>query len=169
MPSKHSPSSSRDRVECPDIAEEIGHDPARFLDRDLAESEHYRLDIDRDSSGSVVDCRLVPDQHCSTGAALVKAVINGIDHLDVIDAWIEVETQRLDRGPRESVIALLNQRRAELQEIGERPDRMHAGPRLPPEWYHEDDGDDQEDDDQQLTAMERLQNKQAVTDGGEER
>ncbi|WP_136688649.1 hypothetical protein [Halorhabdus amylolytica] len=164
MPSKHSPSSTQDRIECPDIAEEIGHDPARFLDHDLMTSEYQRLEIERDSSGSVVEARTVPDRYCSTGAAFVKSIISGIDRLEVIDAWLEVETQRLDRGPRKTVVAELNQRRAELEEIGERPDRLPEGPRRPPKWYHQDD--DGDSDDEQLTAMEQLE-KRAATDGGE--
>jgi hypothetical protein len=46
----------------------------------------------------------------------------GIDFLDVVDAWIQVEAA-LDRGPRKPVIARLNPRKAWLEEHGERPDR----------------------------------------------
>jgi hypothetical protein len=50
------------------------------------------------------------------------ARIDGIDFLDVVDAWVRVEAE-LERGPRREVIAKLNQRKAWLEEHGERPDR----------------------------------------------
>jgi hypothetical protein len=46
---------------------------------------------------------------------LAKARIRGIESLDVVDGWFEVETS-LDRGPRKKVLAMLNQRRAQLEE-----------------------------------------------------
>lgn len=46
--------------------------------------------------------------------------IQGIDFLEVADAWIQVEAA-LERGPRKQVIAKLNQRKAWLEEHGERP------------------------------------------------
>lgn len=46
--------------------------------------------------------------------------IQGIDFLEVADAWIQVEAE-LERGPRKPVIAKLNQRKAWLEEHGERP------------------------------------------------
>jgi hypothetical protein len=50
------------------------------------------------------------------------ARIDGIDFLDVVDYWVRGETE-LDRGPLREVIAKLNQRKAWLQEHGERSDR----------------------------------------------
>jgi hypothetical protein len=80
-----------DRETFPEVADEIGEDPARFLDNPL----------------------VVPGE--SSPMLLAKARIKGIADTDTIEAWIDVET-RLDRGPRKKVIALLNQRRAQLEE-----------------------------------------------------
>jgi hypothetical protein len=49
--------------------------------------------------------------------------IQGIDFLNVADAWIQGIDAELERGPRKQVIARLNQRKAWLEENGERPDR----------------------------------------------
>jgi hypothetical protein len=80
-----------DRETFPDIADEIGEDPARFLDNPL----------------------VVPGE--SSPMLLAKARIRGIADTDTIEAWIDVETS-LDRGPRKKVIAMLNQRRAHLRD-----------------------------------------------------
>jgi hypothetical protein len=85
-------SASRTREEYPEVAAEIGEDPARFLDYPIIE----------------------PDQN-SSPMLLAKARIRGIESLDVVDGWFEVETS-LDRGPRKKVLAMLNQRRAQLEE-----------------------------------------------------
>jgi len=96
------PAASTDRQDFPRLREDIGEDPARFLDRPLLE---YGF---------------------QTGAApLVKARIAGIDYLDVIRAWIAVE-RRLDRGPRDNVIRWLERREETLQAKGERDDRLES-------------------------------------------
>lgn len=100
MPSmQQSGQSAADREEFPEVAEVIGEDPARFLDKPLAPD--YR------SGGS------------TTPMALAKARIDGIDSLVVVARWLEVEHQ-LDRGPRDSVVERPEQRGRELKEHGER-------------------------------------------------
>ncbi|WP_135823043.1 hypothetical protein [Halostella litorea] len=89
-----------DHQECPDIATEIGEDPARFLD-------HALFDGDTDAK------------------LRAQARIRGIDHVHVVEGWIEAETQ-LDRGPRQEVIKRLNQRKAHLEANGERPDELNV-------------------------------------------
>ena len=89
------------REQFPKIAQEIGEDPARFLDAPL----------------------LAPDREGASPFLLAQARIRGIDRFDVLQAWITVEVA-LERGPREQMIALLNQRKSELDELGERSDRL---------------------------------------------
>jgi hypothetical protein len=78
----------RDRERYPDVAAEIGHDPARFLDAPLDDRE-----------------------------PLIRARVRGICDTDVLDAWVRVEAA-LERGPRQQVIALLNRRTAALDDDG---------------------------------------------------
>ncbi|MFB6071120.1 MAG: hypothetical protein ABEJ76_08865 [Halanaeroarchaeum sp.] len=100
--------TDQDRETYPAIADRIGEDPARYLDRDLLTP----------ASDDVQD-------------DLFAARLSGIDRLEVIEAWIEVET-RLQRGPRQHVLARLNQRKRYLEEHGERdlpgrsPDDLRA-------------------------------------------
>jgi hypothetical protein len=89
-------SGSRTREEYPKVAAAIGEDPARFLDCPIS----------------------APDQERSSPMLVAKARIRGIESLDVVDGWMEVETS-LDRGPRKKVIAMLNQRRAQLRDEGD--------------------------------------------------
>lgn len=86
-------STPSDRERFPDVKDRIGEDPARFLDIAL-----------EDTTGTL------------------SARIRGIDFVDVLDEWVQVEAA-LDRGPRRKVMARLNQRKNWLQERGERPDR----------------------------------------------
>jgi hypothetical protein len=98
MPSTNqSGQSGSDREEFPEIAAEIGEDPARFLDQPLAP----------DRIGDM------------TRLSLAKARIRGIDKKLVARYWLEVE-HRLERGPRESIVERLEQRARQLQEHGER-------------------------------------------------
>ena len=80
-----------------DIKQDIGEDPARFLDHDLISDRDMR--------------------------ELAFARIRGIDFQHVIDAWVDVEVA-LERGPRKPVIAALNERKRELQRIGDRDERV---------------------------------------------
>jgi hypothetical protein len=95
------PAAGRDREEFPVLRDRLGEDPARFLDRPLVEPSH---------------------QGTSSPFLLAKARIQGIDDREVIRAYRAVE-RRIDRGPREEVLALLDEREAVLEEIGDRDDR----------------------------------------------
>ena len=77
----------------------LGENPARFLDHDLIERGNRHTD--------------------HTLQRLVRARIRGIDRLEVVNAWIAVE-RKLDRGPRDRIINLLEQRKAFLEDHGER-------------------------------------------------
>lgn len=94
-------SSDRYTESFPSLREEIGEDPARFLDVPLL--------------GSTAT---------STPFGLARARIRGIDHIATANAWIAIE-RALGRGdnggPREQVISLLEERITELKDTGERP------------------------------------------------
>lgn len=128
--------------------EAIGEHPARYLDRKLMTGAE---------SGD------------AEPGEFVRARIRGIDRLDVIGAWIGVE-RRLDRGPRPVVIRLLQERAQELEEIGERPDRLPFGPRKQREPTGEDAtwiGPDGEPYDPSKTAVAKVHRMRA--DGGADR
>lgn len=100
MPSTNqSGQSAPNREEFPEIENEIGEDPARFLDKPLAP--------DYTSGGD------------TTPLALAKARIKGIEKLTVVARWLEVEHQ-LERGPRDSIVELLEKRGQDLKEHGDR-------------------------------------------------
>ena len=91
---------SRDREEFPPIVEDINEDPARYLD------------VDRLS-----DLRLA------------KARIRGIDFFQELRAWRQVERNLSNNGHvsehhRAKVMEWLDEREAELEEIGERDERL---------------------------------------------
>jgi hypothetical protein len=97
---------TRDRAET-GAKQHIGEDPARYLD------------VDRVSD-----------------LELARARIRGIDFLDVLRCWRAVETQLHERGVvsehhRAKVMAWLDEREAELDEIGERDARVEPGSRTP--------------------------------------
>lgn len=106
-----------DREQFPELVAAVNEDPARFLDHDLA-TEH-------------------------DGRRLAIARIDAIDRLGVVNAWIQVERQ-LDRGPREPIIELLEQRREWILEHGGRDDRLEDGDERTPAapkrvlWIDED-------------------------------
>jgi hypothetical protein len=98
---------SRDRETFPSLQAEIGEDPARYLD------------VDR-----VADLELA------------RARIRGIDFIEVIRAWKAVERNLCANGVvsehhRSTVMAWLDEREAELEEIGERDARVEPGSRTP--------------------------------------
>ena len=82
----------------PNLKDDIGEDPARYLDQDL-----------------------------TTGRELIEARIRGIDYLATVRAWMAVE-RHLGRGlggrPRPEVIDLLQEREAVLEAEGDRDDRI---------------------------------------------
>ncbi len=85
---------SRDRERFPAVREQIGEDPARFLD--YAVLEYLRL---------------------------AHARIRGIDYQHVIVEWLRVERE-LERGPRETVVEWIQERNRELIEHGDRDDQL---------------------------------------------
>lgn len=90
-------SSSRWEIaDYPEIEERIGENPARFLD--ARDPDGFGLDGDGDA----------PE------LALAFARIDGIRSVEVCRAWLEVEVDLHDE-PRSSVIAALNERKAELE------------------------------------------------------
>ena len=130
--------TSRDRQRCPEIADEIGEDPARYLDKDLMTPEATRLDVKTVDHGHN-RVRRVPDGHVDSAGRMARDRIESIDDLDVLEEWFRVEAELLERedAPRKAVLGWLDDRRSELEEIGERPDRLMAGPTLPPAWTFE--------------------------------
>lgn len=93
----------RDREVYPHVQERIGEDPARFLDRDL--------------DGDALD--------------FVESRIQGIDRFEVLAGWGDVE-RNLVRTPdgshneagRDQVIELLQNRACELEEHGDRDEKL---------------------------------------------
>lgn len=100
MPTENSPGFRGDRATFPTLREEIGEDPARFL-----------------------DVPLLASAGASTPFGLARARIRGIDRIATAKAWIAVERAlaRGDEGPRDRVIQLLEDRIDVLEEHGERP------------------------------------------------
>jgi hypothetical protein len=97
---------SRDRAET-QAKQHIGEDPARYLD------------VDRVSD-----------------LELARARIRGIDFIDVLRCWRAVVTKLHERGVvsehhRAKVMEWLDEREQELDEIGERDDRVEPGSRTP--------------------------------------
>ena len=102
------------------LKRKLGENPARFLDHDLVERGHRHTD--------------------HTLQRLVRARIRGIDRLEVVNAWIAVE-RKLDRGPRDQIIDLLEERKDYLEDHGERPDlRTTSLDERPPRYqlHHRD-------------------------------
>jgi hypothetical protein len=136
------PASKTDREEFPKVQQHIGEDPARFLDRSL----------------------IAPSDIGGSPFLIAKARIDGIDRLSVITAWIAVE-KKLDRGPRDKVISLLEDRKRYLEEHGERPDEFDIDRDVESTdsvavWPNRDGGE---------RTVLKVRNGQAVaTDGGED-
>lgn len=100
MPSEHSPAERSDRREFPRVVDDIGEDPARYLDAPWDERSE-----------------------------MIAGRIRGIDTLAVARAWVAVE-RRLGRGdddgPREHIIERLEDRIDDLEAAGERDDEYNA-------------------------------------------
>ena len=96
------------------LAEKLGENPARFLDHDLVERGGRHTD--------------------HTLQRLVRARIRGIDRIETVNAWIAVE-RKLDRGPRDLVVQLLEDRREYLEAHGERPDELEVPAEEKPDRY----------------------------------
>jgi len=108
---------SRDRETFPRVAEDIGEDPARYLDVDRIED-----------------------------LQLARARIRGIDFLGVLRAWRAVERNLSENGVvsehhRQQVMSWLDEREAVLEEVGERDERVDPDGRTPSpsaEWSWSD-------------------------------
>jgi hypothetical protein len=116
VPSSKQSATGISRERFPEVAAEIGEDPARWLDKPVTN--------DNDAGG------------------MARIRIQSIDKLSVAEGWIEVEHE-LSRGPRQEVIKWLRERILELEKIGERPDRLEPVNRTKPETeaYLVRDGD----------------------------
>lgn len=154
------------------LKQKLGENPARFLDHDLVERGNRHTD--------------------RTLQRLVRARIRGIDRLEVVNAWIAVE-RKLDRGPRDRIIDLLEERKVYLEEHGGRPkDLQTEWPQDLPDRYQPANRDRQEtetevyfvrrdasgeviertplEEKRSGTAAAKLQSRRATaTDGGEDR
>lgn len=98
MPSRHQAGSREDaRKRFPEIEARVGYDPVKYLDANL--------DIDEDDEFAT-----------ATPIALIK----GLDSLQEVQDWLTIELE-LDRGPREPIIAALNERKHFLEEHGDAP------------------------------------------------
>jgi len=119
MPSQNQSADRSERERFPEVAEEIGEDPARWLDHDMLKQTLVRQEVDPNSEFGQM--RLVEDNDKnSTFGKMFRARVRGIDKLFVIRKWLEVEHE-LDRGPRhKQVIEPLKERAQDLKENGER-------------------------------------------------
>lgn len=147
MPSKH---RAADRETFPRLQEELGEDPARFLDQPLFDG----------------------GDHTSSPGAMMRARIRGIDHLATLRAWKAVE-RNLDRGPRDRVMELLEDREEYLQQHGDRDKRTTESDheRPPKDVYVVEDGERIPSDEYEYadTAIAKATSTstEVATDGGE--
>lgn len=138
MPSTNQAGDRGDRMRCPKLVEDIGEDPARWLDQDLKSRSTLRQQAD--TSSSRYDYLAVPDTDTTTNAEFVLSLIDGIDTVERIRAWRAVEYRLANddqngdarnplEEPRSAIIQRLDQREQWLELHGERPDRLPFGPR----------------------------------------
>jgi len=122
VPTEDSPGADRDREHYQRPLEEIGEDPARWLDRDLFDHGITRLEANDGGRWDEDEQRLVRDSDVSAPGEMIRDRIQGIDRLGVAASWMQVERD-LDRTPedgRDVVIQMLRDRIAELDANGER-------------------------------------------------
>jgi hypothetical protein len=140
--------SNRERF--PEIAEEIGEDPARWLDRDLLEStpgdqpEKWRL----------------------------QKRIDGIASLQVARAWAKVERE-LERGPRDPVLDMIQERVAYLNRHGTLDELLEetdvdARREATPSTSSETVWTDRPDGDRKVNRADPNRYRATATDGGEQ-
>lgn len=88
------------------MRDRLGEDPAQFLDKPLETRSGWRhTTAGYHSTSDPIDA--------------IRSRIRGIDRLQVVAAYLTVE-HRLDRGPRDQVVSLLEQRREHLEATGGR-------------------------------------------------
>jgi hypothetical protein len=133
---------SRDRETFPPIVEDTNEDPARYLQVERVED-----------------------------LKLARARIRGIDFFQELRAWRQVERNLSNNGHvsehhRSTVMEWLDEREAELEEIGERDERVEPGSRTPSlaatfEWPDRDG-------EYPFTTTVDAGRYRAATDGGED-
>lgn len=139
----------RDRERFPDLKENIGEDPAQYLDVDRVDD-----------------------------LQLARARIRGIDYLATLRAWKAVERNLVENGVvsehhRQQVMGWLDEREADLEELGERDERLadidiqarrEATQSTPSQvrWP------DREDGDRETNSVDANRYQAAATDGGED-
>ncbi|WP_373190014.1 hypothetical protein [Halolamina sp.] len=177
MPSEHSPGQSGDRQRFPDLAEDIGEDPARFLNRDLFEHGQVRLEERDHSEFNEGNQRVVRDEAVSAPGEMIRDRIQGIDDLAVARAWraIELRLERTPEGGRGVVVGFLEDRIDKLEADGERD-----LPGLSPEEQREraveayeavapkEEAVFLDENGEQQTSVSASQKLAAITDGGEQ-
>jgi hypothetical protein len=109
----------------PEIEDQLGYNPARFLDQPQS----------------------VPDHICDISPmATVQAFINGMDESETIRAWIEVEValgRGENGGPRTDVADWLYDRREQIE-----GDTVHSTETPQPDETHTDGGESETDEDE---------------------
>lgn len=148
MPSTNQAGGDQDVTEFPNLEDDLGHNPARFLDWEIVGAGSH-------------------DKAVANGRSLLlKARIRGIDRIAAVRAYKAVERHPdvgPTTGPREGVIRLLDQREEFLEEHGEREDNWEYGPRRPPEMVDTESAFPGPD----TSATDKLhRGRQAATDGG---
>ncbi len=181
VPSEYSPADRggpEDRLyDVEAMVEDIGEDPARWLDRNLEHHGVPELEEREFAAWDEPNYRLVPDDDVSKPLEMVKGRIDGIDSIAVARAWQAVE-RRLRSTPdggREVIIDYLDDRIDDLEANGERdlPGRCaeelrelgveayeNVAPK--PEAVYLDEGGEEQNT---VSADEKLA---AMADGGEE-
>lgn len=101
--------SDHDRERFPSLVDDIGHDPARWLDWPLVDDAHQRR--------------------------LTHSVVRGLADVTACNAWVAVERalgRGADDGPREPVLEWIDDRRQELVEMGREDfdDWLDTAPKL---------------------------------------
>lgn len=149
MPTEHSPASQSGKYPWTErLRRYIGEDPARFLDQPILDN----------SAGQ-------------SPLLLARARIQGIDSWDVLTAWAAVERHPATRGPREKVMFWLQERKRDLEEIGDRDERLQDAPRLDPEptesclVFLDEDGNERTRN--SFTSSVSRSSEFVATDGGE--
>ncbi len=126
MPSEYSPADRGDgedrRYDVEAMIENIGEDPARWLDQNLDHHGVARLEEREFAAWDEDNYRVVPDEEVSKPLEMVKGRIDGIHTVAVARAWEAVERRlrSTPEGGRDVIIDHLNDRIDELQEHGER-------------------------------------------------
>lgn len=122
--------SEFDSVVSQQLIDDLGHNPARWLDRDLdtpqmVEPEYYENQMGHTKA------RFVPDTDCDPAGRMVRERIEGIRDPNTLRAWSAVE-RKLGRGPdgapRDRVLDWIDNR---LDQLEAQPDRSRRERYLP--------------------------------------